>query len=119
LGRNEIGTENVKEIFSRVFYFFFSFSPTNTNSVRNVNLRHQLENIILNSKFISPELTHPPRTRALARVLWLCVNSREVNFDEGFYPTDDVVYFISPKTVLEQLGELWYLILFTFMSMKI
>jgi hypothetical protein len=36
----------------------------------------------------------------------LCVNSREVNFDEGFYPTDDVVYFISPKTVLEQLGEL-------------
>jgi hypothetical protein len=87
--------------------------------LNNVNLRHQLENIILNSKFISPELTHPPRTRALARVLWLCVNSREVNFDEGFYPTDDVVYFISPKTVLEQLGELWYLILFTFMSMKI
>ncbi len=53
------------------------------------------------------------------RVLWLCVNSREVNFDEGFYPTDDVVYFICPKTVLEQLGELRYLILFTFMSMKI
>ena len=84
-----------------------------------VNLRHQLENIILNSKFISPELTHPPRTRALARVLWLCVNSREVNFDEGFYPTDDVVYFISPKTVLKQHGELWYLILFTFLFMKI
>jgi hypothetical protein len=43
----------------------------------------------------------------------LCVNSREVNFDEGFYPTDDVVYFISPKIVLEQLGELWYLILYS------
>ncbi len=29
--------------------------------IDNVNLRHQLENIILNSKFISPELTHHER----------------------------------------------------------
>jgi hypothetical protein len=43
----------------------------------------------------------------------MCVNSREVNFDEEFYPTDDVVYFISPKTVLKQHGKLWYLILYT------
>jgi hypothetical protein len=66
-----------------------------------------LENIILNSKFISPELTHPPQTRALARVLWLCVNSREVNFDEGFYPTDDVVDFISKKVLLPQAKKLF------------
>jgi hypothetical protein len=53
------------------------------STLGNVNLRHQLENIILNSKFISPELTHPPRTRALARVLWLCVNSREHRCTQG------------------------------------
>jgi len=56
--------------------------------------------------------------RALARVLWLFFNSREVHFGEEFYPTDDVVCFISPKTVFKQLKKLWYLILFTFMFFK-
>jgi hypothetical protein len=43
--------------------------------------------------------------RALARVLWLFFNSREVHFGEEFYPTDDVVCFISPKTVFKQLKQ--------------
>jgi hypothetical protein len=92
------------------------FSVINFNLLQNMNLEyelrskfgsngiihHCLEKKVLYSKFISPEMTHPPLTRALARVLWLCVISREGNFYEGLFSKQWCIIFYITKAVFER-----------------
>jgi len=56
------------------------------------------------SKLIPLKMTHPPLMRALARVLWLCVISREGNFYKELFLNKGVSYFISPKQFLKGFG---------------
>ena len=51
-------------------------------------------------------MTHPPLTRALARVLWLCVISREGNFYEGFFSKQWYIIFYITEAVFEGVWSL-------------
>ena len=47
-------------------------------------------------------MTHPPQTRALARVLWLWVISREGNFYKGLFSKQWYIIFYITKAVFER-----------------
>jgi hypothetical protein len=55
------------------------------------------------SRFIFLEITQPPLMRALAKVLWLCVISREGNFVKGIFLNNGVSSFLSMLVVFESI----------------